>query len=125
MTEPLKRPKLTKEEASQNLIYFIFLMLVASPWLFLKAYMGIFESAWWFYKNNVDLLPEHFVHGAGLYINRDNGVIIGFYNTSHEVELSNWTTFYDPDTKIDEDEESTESSANPVLMFTIDDDVSS
>jgi len=82
--------------------------------------MGVFESAWWFYKNNIDLIPEHMTHGAGLYINRDNGVIMGFYNTSHEIDLSNWTTFYDPDKKIDEEEETSESSANPKLLFTID-----
>ena len=113
MTEPLRRPKLDKEEAATNLIYFILLMLIAAPWLFLKAYMGMFESAWWFYKNNTDLLPEHMMHGAGLYVNRENGVIIGFYNTSHDVELSNWTTFYDPDKKIEEDEAEAESAANP------------
>jgi len=120
MTEPLRRPKLDKEEAATNLIYFIILLTIAMPWLYLKAYMGVFESAWWFYKNNTDLLPEHMMHGAGLYFNRDNGVIIGFYNTSHEVELSNWTRFYDPDEKIEEEEEESE-SANPVLLFTIDD----
>ena len=106
------------------MIYFIILLWLASPWLFLKAYMGVFESAWWFYKNNIDLVPEHMTHGAGLYINRDNGVIFGFYNTSHEVELSNWTTFYDPDKKVEEDEEETAESANPKLEFTIDDDIS-
>ena len=124
MTEPLKRKKLSREEATQNMIYFIILLWLASPWLFLKAYMGVFESAWWFYKNNIDLVPEHMTHGAGLYINRDNGVIFGFYNTSHEVELSNWTTFYDPDKKVEEDEEETAESANPKLEFTIDDDIS-
>ena len=121
MTEPLKRPKLSKEEASQNLIFFIGLLYIAMPWLILKAYMGVFESTWWFYKNNIDLLPEHMTHGAGFYINRDNGVIFGFYNTSHEVELSNWTRFYDPDAKIDEETETAGSSANPTLQFTIDD----
>jgi hypothetical protein len=123
MTEPRKREKLPREEATTNLIYFILLLYIASPWLVMKAYMGVFESSWWFYKNNVDLLPEHMTHGAGLYINRDNGVIMGFYNTSHEVELSNWTTFYDPDKKVDE-EKGAKSSANPTLLFTIDDNTS-
>lgn len=115
MTPKKLKPKLKKEEAAENLVYFIGLMHLAFVWLFLKAYMGVFESGWWFYKNNSDLLPSHFVHGAGLYINRDNGVIFGFYNTSHEVQLSNWTNFYDPD-KIIEDEEA--EAANPKLQFT-------
>ena len=114
MTPKKKMTKLKKEEAAQNLAYFIGLMHVAFVWLFLKAYMGVFESGWWFYKNNSDLLPEHFMHGAGLYVNRENGVIFGFYNTSHEVQLSNWTTFYDPN-KIIEEEEAEQ--ANPQLQF--------
>ena len=59
MTEARKRDKLPREEASTNLMLFILLLYIASPWLILKAYMGVFESSWWFYKNNVDLLPDH------------------------------------------------------------------
>lgn len=87
--------------------------------------MGIFESTWWFYKNNVDLMPSHMIHGTALYMNRENGVIIGFYNTSHKVKLTNWTLFpdYDPDKIIEEEEEETsKSSSNPVLLFNLPED---
>ena len=101
--------------------------------------MGIFESTWWFYKNNIDLVPSFMANTAELYMNRQNGVIVGFYNTSHTVELSNWTMFdddpnvdppppeYNPDELLEEqsDEESSEKekpsvrSGNPMLEFNL------
>lgn len=93
------------------------------PWLFAKAYMGVFESSWWFYKQNEDLFPRHMIHGTSLYMNRENGVIMGFYNTSHTVELSNWTYFpdYDPDKVLEDEEEELSSykSGNPTLLFNV------
>lgn len=124
ISEDITKQRESKTEAAKKLLWWCFLFTVAFPWLAAKTYMGMFESTWWFYKNNVDLFPEHMIHGTALYMNRENGVIIGFYNTSHNVTLTNWTMFpdYDPDKEIEEEEEETSSKANPVLLFNLPED---
>ena len=65
-----KRKKLVKEEAAEKLLEWCLILTVAFPWLAIKSYMGIFESTWWFYKNNIDLVPSFMANTAELYMNR-------------------------------------------------------
>ena len=39
------------------------------------------------------MLPKGVAKTMELYMNRDNGALIGFYNTSYVTPLTNWTNF--------------------------------
>ena len=47
------------------------------------------------------MLPAGVSKTMELYLNRDNGALIGFYNTSYMTPMSNWTNYteveYDDD----------------------------
>ena len=47
------------------------------------------------------MLPAGVAKTMELYLNRDNGALIGFYNTSYMTPMSNWTNYteveYDDD----------------------------
>ena len=55
--------------------------------------MGDFEAYFWYVKSIRDLLPEGVAYRSEQYMNRQNGVILGFKNTSYMPEPTNWTSF--------------------------------
>ena len=52
-------------------------------------------------------------------MNRDNGALIGFYNTSYKTPMTNWTDFTDIETNDGGDDEDTliVDSSQPKLEF--------
>jgi len=60
-------------------------------WLAIPAFYGDFEAAHWYMKSINHLLPEPVRPEIDGYINRDQGVIFSFRNTSYTPPPSNWT----------------------------------
>jgi|TARA_B110001450_G_C17528705_1_gene443711 hypothetical protein len=50
-------------------------------------------------------LPKNVGKTMELYMNRDNGALIGFYNTSYMTPMTNWTNFTEISYEEDHDEE--------------------
>ena len=59
--------------------------------LAIPAFYGDFEAFHWYSKSINDLLPEPVQPYIDQYINRDQGVILSFRNTSYTPPPSNWT----------------------------------
>tara|TARA_B110000285_G_C14901443_1_gene503480 strand:- start:239 stop:436 length:198 start_codon:yes stop_codon:yes gene_type:complete len=48
-------------------------------------------------------LPSNVAKTMELYMNRDNGALIGFYNTSYMTPMTNWTNFTENHNEDEED----------------------
>ena len=86
-----------------NMWVFLFFLWGASLPLLMRTMLGDFEATFWFMKENAQLLPKPMQDVSQLYLNRYNGVIFGFRNTSYPLDLTNWTaTWMPPDVAYDD-----------------------
>ena len=69
----------------------LFEMTFMRWWLAIPAFYGDFEAAHWYMKSINHLLPEPVQPYIDGYMNRDQGVIFSFRNTSYTPPPSNWT----------------------------------
>ena len=76
-------------------IFDTLMWLIEMTWmrwfLAIPAFYGDFEAVHWYAKSINHLLPEPVQPHIDFYLNRDQGVIFSFRNTSYTPPPSNWT----------------------------------
>ena len=76
-----------------NVAQWCLLALWGQYMLFIPTFMGDFEAWFWYVRELNGLLPDRLAYESNLYVNRQNGLIIGTQMYDFEPAPSNWTTF--------------------------------
>ena len=100
MTPKIDRKAATNDDWWPNIengITYIFHAWFAMIICLIPAMLGDFEAFFWYMKSQRDLIPPTVAYQQELYLNRQNGIIVSFRNTSYYPDkyALNWTNFTD------------------------------